>query len=379
MKVVFTVASYYPLNDGVQYVTQYHAEGLVRMGHEVVVITSKRNDQDSFIHNGVKIICINAYNSHFFHSGNKNEFLGAVTENVENADVMINVCLQSYAADWVLPLLDKIKAKRILYMHGMHSFKWEKKDFSNIKSFILKLARDIRWKPFYIMNWDKIKKYDAVIHLHELDYAFRYFENNGYKNNFVIYNAVDTVFFEEHKKSNIVINVGSFNERKNQKKAIELFYRAKTNDYSLVIIGNPNNEYYQMLLEYKNQCEKTFGHKEVKILCSISREETIAYIQKAKIYLMTSTWEAFPISLIEAMAARMAFISTNVGIVSSLPGGVVCDSDTELIATIEKLVNDECEDSLASEAYSFAKMNLYQDNQTKKLETLIKDLTTEVP
>ena len=40
MKFLITVATYYPLADGVQMVTQYTAEELVRLGHEVTIITS---------------------------------------------------------------------------------------------------------------------------------------------------------------------------------------------------------------------------------------------------------------------------------------------------------------------------------------------------
>ena len=39
MKIVFTTHTYWPRKDGVQYVTQYLAEGLAKDGHEVIVFT----------------------------------------------------------------------------------------------------------------------------------------------------------------------------------------------------------------------------------------------------------------------------------------------------------------------------------------------------
>lgn len=380
MKIVFTVASYYPSNDGVQYVTQYHAEGLVRLGHEVIVITSKKNDDKSIIiHNGVKVIYVNAYNFHFCHIGNKKEFLEVLKEEVKDADIMTNVCLQSYSADWVLSILPKIKAKKVLYMHGMHSFKWEKKDFQSLKAFCIKLMRNIRWRTFYLKNWNRIAKYDAVIHLHEMDYAYEYFKNHGYTYTHVLYNAVDNSFFEKSKKRDIIINVGSFNERKNQEKAIRLFYESNTGNYSLVIIGTPENAYYQKLLEIKKEFDSEYGTKDVRVLCNIPREETIGYIKSARIYLMTSTWEAFPISLVEAMAARMGFISSNVGVISTLPGGIICKSDSEFINAIESLTEDYSDtlEILSSQAYTFAKENLSQDIQIRKLEGILNDLLVE--
>ena len=57
MNILFTVNTYYPLKDGVQFVTQYHAENLVKLGHDVTVVTLAYNSpikQEN--HNGVNII-----------------------------------------------------------------------------------------------------------------------------------------------------------------------------------------------------------------------------------------------------------------------------------------------------------------------------------
>lgn len=114
MKIFITVDSYYPDKNGVQYVTQYQAEGLASLGHEVTVIAS--NNQNSYQnedeHNGVKIIRIDAYNKNMFHYGDQKRYQMCVIEQSNKSDVMMNVCLQSFAADWILPVLDKIKCKK---------------------------------------------------------------------------------------------------------------------------------------------------------------------------------------------------------------------------------------------------------------------------
>ncbi|MFR2988356.1 MAG: hypothetical protein ACLTMR_05880 [Faecalibacillus sp.] len=38
----------------------------------------------------------------------------------------------------------------------------------------------------------------------------------------------------------MIINVGSYNSRKNQKGVKKIFYEASTKDYELVLIGNPS-------------------------------------------------------------------------------------------------------------------------------------------
>ncbi len=373
MKIVFTVASYFPSKNGVQYVTQYHAEGLAANGNQVTVITSiSGNTSKIEYYKGVKILRVNAYNAHIMHRGSKKEFLDIVKQEVENSDVLINVCLQSYSADWILPIIKEIKIKKILYMHGMHSFKWNKTDFSNPHTILLKIIRNLWWYPFYTTNWEKIMNYDAAIHLHEKDDAYKYFIDHGYKNNYVLYNAVENTFFEKVNKKKQIINVGSFNNRKNQLKAIELFYKSKLSDYSMVFVGNPQNEYYFKLLSLKDKLDREYGKRDVKIYCNESRSKTIDLIKESRVYLLTSKWEAFPISLVEAMASKMCYISSDVGIISYLPGGIICSTDDDFINALNSI--DDLYDNLAKQAYVFADLNFRQSEQTKRLEEIIKKL-----
>ena len=58
MKIIFTVHTYYPNSDGVQYVTQYLAEGLAKKGHEVTVLTVNSERTKEYKHNGVNVVSI---------------------------------------------------------------------------------------------------------------------------------------------------------------------------------------------------------------------------------------------------------------------------------------------------------------------------------
>ena len=75
MKIIFTVLTYYPRKDGVQNVTKYLAEGLVKLGHDVTIITSnyRLNAEDKEIYNGVNSERINLYTRFGFNFGNKTE------------------------------------------------------------------------------------------------------------------------------------------------------------------------------------------------------------------------------------------------------------------------------------------------------------------
>ena len=63
MKLLFTVNTYMPKRDGVQFVTKYLAEGLVKKGHSVDLITrqcKELTEVDDEVINGVHVIRWNA-------------------------------------------------------------------------------------------------------------------------------------------------------------------------------------------------------------------------------------------------------------------------------------------------------------------------------
>ena len=77
MKILVSCFTYYPSSNGVQSVTQYQAEGLVQLGHEVTVLTGFRYGFREKItlpsiseHKGVKIRRFDAFTDLSFHFGN---------------------------------------------------------------------------------------------------------------------------------------------------------------------------------------------------------------------------------------------------------------------------------------------------------------------
>ena len=78
----------------------------------------------------------------------------------------------------------------------------------------------------------------------------------------------DYVFFETRGEkpknfpNHYIINVSNYNDRKNQKECIKLFYDSKvSNDWGLVLIGSNRNAYYDLLVEYDAQRRKELGLK----------------------------------------------------------------------------------------------------------------------
>ena len=115
-----------------------------------------------------------------------------------------------------------------------------------------------------------------------------------------------------------IVNIGRLCEQKNQAKLIksiyilkERFYRGKQFPFEVHIygIGELKNHLIEMIKEYK--MEKYIFLKGVDY--DVSEK-----LNKYDLFILTSNWEGFPLSILEAMAKRVVVISTNVGSVSEI-------------------------------------------------------------
>ena len=374
MKIVITVNTYHPLKDGVQFVTQYHAERLAQKGHEVVVLTVNHGHSNEEVHNKVKIVRFDISVKHTLYFGERKKYINRLREELLSADALINVCAQTATTDWCFPILKDIKCKKILYMHGMHSHKFTKHDLVSLKALAHKIWNNARWNTYYKLSGKYFKQYDHIVQLHENDYANTYFDKKYHIKSVVIENAADDLFFEpEINKENYIINVSNYLPRKNQELLLRAFYKGNIdNKYGLILIGGEANKYYHRLLSLRKKLENRYGHKNVKILYGLNREETIKKIKKAGLYVQTSAWEAFPISIIEAMASGTPFISTDTGIVKYLPGGIVANSEQDISYWIKLLLNNQKLSALYGEiGNTYAKNKLSIDNKVNDLEKLL--------
>lgn len=352
MNILVTCHSYYPNNDGVQFVTQYLCEGLVKKGHSVTVVTNyyeNRGMNNEEIHNGVYIIRINAKTIHKIHTGEKSSYTELIKRLAKQNDVMINVCTQCATTDWLLSELKEIEIPKVLYMHSIWDFRYSKEDFSSIKKLISKMWGNIRWRPYYFFNKKNFEEYDIVTQLHEKDYTTGFFKKEYGIDSVIIENAAEDEFFNKAINRSInlpehyIINVSNYQKRKNQMKCLELFLNDSIpDDWSLILIGSRKNSYSiaieNKFKEYKKNNPNST--KDVRVLYDIPRADISTYVKKASLYMMTSKWEAFPISLVECMATKTPFISSDVGIVKYLSGGVVCRKDAEYLHWMKSFMTD---------------------------------------
>lgn len=370
MRVLITVKTYFPYKDGVQTVTQYLAEGLVRRGIEVCVITSKHPEcVDEDVHNGVRIKRFDLNIVHSFYFGEKKMYIKYVKRMVKDFDVLVNVCTQNPFTDILLPILNQLDIKKILYLHGM--FEFRQPLFSFKYTFVQNLQRlwnFARWWYLYFVMGKYFKQYEQVIQLHKQDYAVNFFKKHYNTDSYVIENAAEDMFFnlsrdgKKNKFERYIISVSNYFENKNQEMILEAFYKSNINSrVGLVFIGSEQTEYYTKLIKLNEHLSQG-NNKNVQFLYGISRKEIADYLKNAEFFVMASKSEKFPVSIVEAMASSIAFISTDVGCVQYLPGGIIVNNVEEMVHAMNKLDSDKsfCE-KLAKKGFKYAVENLKVD------------------
>ena len=336
-----------------QEVVQRLSEQMVHQGHDVTVVCSQHSGRNFEILNGVKIVSF-AISGNIVNGirGESKAYQAYLLE--QNYDVISNFAAQQWASDLMFPLLTKINAVKIFVptgFSGLHVLGY-KDYFENMK------------------NW--MKAYDMSIFLSDSYRDIDYARKNGIEKRLIIPNGASYAEFSEQteidcraelgiaKDSFLIIHIGSHTGCKGHREAIEIFNKARLKNVTLLILGDylsPTSEIVPeravgLLPKLKNLVKRLLGkplqncpwictvaeelfnnkkhnirNKKKVLIREMGRRHTVALLKESALFLFPSNIECSPIVLFEAMAAKTAFISSDVGnvkeIVQWTGGGVV--------------------------------------------------------
>jgi glycosyltransferase involved in cell wall biosynthesis len=321
MKILHTVESYPPSLGGMQEVVKQFSERLVRLGHDVTVATSKNPERHEPVSNGVKIV-------DFTISGNAvRGYWGDVALYAEyllhsDFDIMTNFAAQQWATDILLPILDRIRGKKVFVPTG----------FSGL------------YLPEYIDYFAKMpswmKQYDMNVFLSDDYRDINFARQHGVGNTMLIPNGAGEDEFLADTGIDIrqrlgipvdhllILNVGSHTGVKGHLEAMAIFSRARLKKATLLIIGNRvTGGCYLKCTErvrlFNRSLLRYYDHKQI-LTASPSRAETVAAYQAADLFLFPSNIECSPIVLFECMASHTPFLTADVGNAAEITGW--CDS-----------------------------------------------------
>jgi glycosyltransferase involved in cell wall biosynthesis len=332
MKIFHSVASYFPEKIGMSEVAKRISEGLVKQGHEVVILTGFNEKRQNDLINGVKVVSFNI-------SGNYLDgFKGEVQEYIdyliyEKYDILVNFAAQQWATDLCFDILDKITAKKIFVPTG----------FSGL--FLKKYE-----SYFYEMkNW--VLKYDHTIFLgyKYRDYTFcknicnlsndkiSVITNGASKEEFLSVSKFDIkTKLCLNKNDKLIIHIGSYTGYKGHIECLKIFYKSKLKNTNILFVGenfelNDSLKFISKFRWFKN-LQNTFfyrpwaisnfffyvmysikGYSKKTFAISLKRNELIASLQQADLFLFPSNIECSPVVLFESMASKTPFLVSDVG------------------------------------------------------------------
>ncbi len=312
MKIYHCVESYYPAVGGMQEVVKQLSERLVKLGHEVTVLTRYHKDRVFSELNGVKLKTFNIEgNPTEINSKEAQDYVDFLL-NIEG-DIVTFFAAQQWATNLALPILNQIKAKKVSVPTGYSGLYWPE------------------FKEYFEKMKTHIHGYDMNVYLSNDYRDINYARENKVDDSkiIIIPNGAAADEFLPETKINIkkelgipendflLLLVGSYTGWKGHREAIEIFLKSKLSNATLLMIGN-NYEYFKRqyikhpsfgLRVFFNQL---FGRKRI-IFTYLKREQTVAAYKKANMFLFPSNVECSPIVLFECAASKLPFLSTDVG------------------------------------------------------------------
>lgn len=393
MKILFLPENYFPNVSGVPVVVKYLAEGLLAKGHDVAVATTSFKDEPLVDNiNGVKVFRFNMHKDwKHYYVGDVNKYIDFVKQY--DADVNILECSQCITTDLLLPHLGMLRGKKIFHSHGFSGME--------LKPFALKgdlkhtVGNTLNWLQSKIYFGSTFKKampyFDATLCLSEVDSSREYLKYYC-KNSHILDNAADDMFFTDDNitpgciskyatlaNDKYVMCCANYTVVKNQKDMILQFFKSEASKTtSLICIGSQPTAYYQECVSLVAALKQEYGDRDVHLLHGVNRSDIPSIMREASIYLVSSRYEQYSISIIEAMSQGLPFISMNTGNARILPGGVTINNIDEMHKQIDILMTDNAQHKTYSDAgKKFAYEKCRIPAVVDKLESII--YNTSVP
>jgi len=341
MKILHTVESYLPARHGMSEVVRQISERLVQRGHQVTVATSNDHRRQDRQIEGVEVRSFNVHGKSAIGiwgniSGYQNFLLDF------NPDIIVNFAAQQWATDLTLPLLSRLKARKVFVPTGFSAL------------------ADPMFRDYFSAMGEWMRSYDACVFLsdsyRDIDFArgadvesIAIIPNGAAAEEF---NRLKTIGLRERlgipEDHQLILHVaGYLSVAKGQAEAVKIFSRSSLRKATLLLVCPDFNQaatkaltpkqilkglYHlargnglrgidialqlQLLRRFKRKCNR--AHERQILGVSLSREDTVSAFLDADLLLFPSWIECSPLVLFEASASRTPFLVTDVGNASEI-------------------------------------------------------------
>lgn len=342
MLILQTAQSYPPEVSGVAEVVRQISERLARRGHEVHVATGAVGHAPAAeTLNGVHVCRFDVSgNSATGMCGATAQYLGFVRSR--QWDVVSTHCAQVWSTDLVLPCIESIPGAKVFVGHGLSALS------------------NPRYTEYFRQLGKVLARFDVVVTLSELLEESGFCAAHGLRPAVVIPNGADLVEWAAPVR-NVraswgigerpwMLGVSNHSTVKGHPAFFHIARKLKEKLPNLAgtIIGNsyPAAKWRAGKLGVKGGCWYRCGLAArrggpVALRSDVPRTEVVSAVQEADLVAITSSREASPVVLLEAMAAGTPWISFDVGCVRQQPGGIVVSSSEEMTAVSLDLLSNE--------------------------------------
>jgi len=350
VRILIATPTFPPFADGVAVAAWQHAVAFASDGHRVIVATKYHPKRASARpYPGISL-------REFRVGGSCNPLVGLSGEcdlyrrfvAETPVDVGFFHCWQTWTTELVFSLLPRLPYKRVLVSHGVSAnmrYGWPRS-----------IPAWLGWRPFVWWTLPKVlREFDRIVLLSDRVDRDRFLDGYlirrlGLRNSLVIPNGADP---DAHRNVRggfrtkwgisqrlFFLCVGKFDELKNEQAVARAVLKSGLSDTALVLIGPEMNAYVEQL---RRAWEETVPRdRNLRLLClaGLDRAAIANAYTDSDLFLSASRSECFPLVILDAMASATPFVSTDVGCVRDLDGGVTVSRPADMPPTIRRLAEN---------------------------------------
>lgn len=351
MKILVATFTFSPNKDGVAEAAVATATAFISQGWEVEIATEPTNPaRSSLIWNGAQIHEFAIHGSPYF----RYPFGGQISEFQEfllarDWDVIL---FEGYS--WPLycavPLLDRIRAKKIVAGHNYGVLQW-----TPVSKFPYGLAvwANAVWRSLVMLTW--IRKIDRCVFLSPHPDLLAFYDHwiakrARHPGVTIIPNGVDlpdnlpslSAFRHRHgipAKAIFFLCIANYCARKDQGYAVRAFRQAAIPNSHLVFIGSEFNHSSNFFQQQDLKVAPSSPLGTIHWLEKVSRSETLEALADCDVVVLSANQEALPFVLLEAMAYQKAWVARRAGCIQHLPGGLCVHSEKQMARAMQLMAS----------------------------------------
>jgi glycosyltransferase involved in cell wall biosynthesis len=388
LSILVATFTFPPNKDGVAEASSSMVQAFLDKGWNVEVATGPTSlPRNSLNFLGSKIYEFAITGTPYF----KDPFRGQTTKYREfllhgDWDVIV---FQSY---WwplclALPILKKIRSKKILASHGHSGIGIS---LTPVFPFGLFYYLSTIYQSIKMLTW--LRKFERVIFLSHRCDTKNFFDHfiaklSQHPHISVIPNGVNSSCtaclraFSFRQKYNIPADsilflcVANYESRKDQGFAVKAFRKAAIPSSVLVFIGSKFNK-FSCSLQSDDASSALFNSVGTIIwLEKVPRDETLSAFSDCDCFVLSSEREAQPIALLEAMSFSRPWIARDSGCISEMPGGIVVQNTPAMAGAMLRIAKDsDLRAELGRSGFTAAQEVYNKDKTASAWIKLVEDL-----